>query len=826
MRFDFNLVKAMRNILMGFMLVVLAGCAASEITDKESAAVKTDDSIQAKSVKKFPREIRLPQSRLIVYQPQIEEWRDHKTLVGWAAVLIKPDSGKDTITGAIKFSAETDVDNEARTVVAYNRKLLEVNFPTLSQNEINSFKRNIQNAVTKAPELIPLDMLLAAMANKDAQLKSIDVSVMPPKIFYSDAPAILVLFDGKPLFAKIENTSLKFAINTNWDIFLDESNTTYYLRHGKQWLVASDYKEGWLATTKLPEDIAKLPKEKNWDAVHQSIPPLDITKASSVSVKVSDEPAELIVTEGKPKLVAIKNIKLSYVENTNNDLFYHGETSEYYILVSGRWFKTKDLNGQWVYSEKLPEGFSKIPADHVKADVRASIPGTVEAKLAVLQAQVPHKATVDISNTQAKVDYAGEPVFKPIKGTTLKYAVNTSSDVIQAGASFYLCNKGVWFVANSPRGPWKVATVVPDEIYDIPSDSPLYHVTYVYIYDYTPSTVTVGYTAGYHNMYVSYGVVMYGTGYYYNPYWYTYPTYPYYPIYYPYYPSYGVAAYYNPYTGTYGRGAYYYGPYGGYGRGASYNPATGRYARSATAWGPTDGIYARQAYNPSTGIYSESIQSANTYSHWGNSVVRHGQDWIKTSHYTDEKGTRRTVETSKGGKGAQFKGDDHSAGAIKNKEGDLFVGKDGAVFKRTEDGWHKRDGQNWTPVEKTIDVPLAKDKLKEKGVTKESVKENIQNQGITRESAKESISTRRTEKGSGRSYEQRKSTQSNIDQLNRDARSRSYGNQRHDEFRSRQQSGNLYNRGSSYNQRNFNAPRQTMPGNIPSRPVGGGRFRR
>ena len=61
----------------------------------------------------------------------------------------------------------------------------------------------------------------------------------------------------------------------------------------------------------LPEDIAKLPKEKNWDAVHQSIPPLDITKASSVSVKVSDEPAELIVTEGKPKLVAIKNIKLS-----------------------------------------------------------------------------------------------------------------------------------------------------------------------------------------------------------------------------------------------------------------------------------------------------------------------------------------------------------------------------------------------------------------------------------------------------------------------------------------------------------------------------------
>ncbi|MBK7113783.1 MAG: hypothetical protein IPH60_15240 [Flavobacteriales bacterium] len=36
-------------------------------------------------------------------------------------------------------------------------------------------------------------------------------------------------------------------------------------------------------------------------------------------------------------------------------------------------------------------------------------------------------------------------------------------------------------------------------------------------YDYTPTTVYVGYTPGYLGSYVQNGVVIYGTGYYYRP---------------------------------------------------------------------------------------------------------------------------------------------------------------------------------------------------------------------------------------------------------------------------------------------------------------------
>ena len=77
---------------------------------------------------------------------------------------------------------------------------------------------------------------------------------------------------------------------------------------------------------------------------------------------------------------------------------------------------------------------------------------------------------------------------------------------------------GVWFTAASPTGPWAAATSVPPEIYSIPVSSPLHYVTYVYVYDSTPTVVYTGYTPGYLGTCVSTDdTVVYGTGYAYAP---------------------------------------------------------------------------------------------------------------------------------------------------------------------------------------------------------------------------------------------------------------------------------------------------------------------
>ena len=127
-------------------------------------------------------------------------------------------------------------------------------------------------------------------------------------------------------------------------------------------------------------------------------------------------------------------------------------------------------------------------------------------------AQMPHKADVDIATTTVNVQYGGPPQFAPIQGTPMQYATNTNYEVIQANGSYYVCNQAVWFVSQSPNGPWAVATTVPQVIYTIPPTSPMYNVTYVQIYNSTPTTVVTGYTAGYNGAFVAAGVVMLGVG--------------------------------------------------------------------------------------------------------------------------------------------------------------------------------------------------------------------------------------------------------------------------------------------------------------------------
>jgi len=74
--------------------------------------------------------------------------------------------------------------------------------------------------------------------------------------------------------------------------------------------------------------------------------PAKMTEGSmSQVVKVSIDPAELIVTKGKPELKVICATQLSYVKNTGSDLFFHKKNGQFFYLVSGRWFQAKALTG-------------------------------------------------------------------------------------------------------------------------------------------------------------------------------------------------------------------------------------------------------------------------------------------------------------------------------------------------------------------------------------------------------------------------------------------------------------------------------------------------
>ena len=117
--------------------------------------------------------------------------------------------------------------------------------------------------------------------------------------------------------------------------------------------------------------------------------------------------------------------------------------------------------------------FKKIPLEHERSRVLASVPGTDQAAEAVLLAQIPQTARVSKKQLKAPdVAFQGDPKFTPIEKTTVQRAVNTDKDVFKVGDSYYMCYLGVWFVAKSASGPWEVASSVPQQIYEIPVSSP------------------------------------------------------------------------------------------------------------------------------------------------------------------------------------------------------------------------------------------------------------------------------------------------------------------------------------------------------------------
>jgi hypothetical protein len=656
-------------------------------------------------------------AHIIVYQPQLRSWRNYRSLVADTAISVTQPGGQP-ILGVVSWSASTIANVSARTVFVTDIKVLSSRFPSLPPAQEAAMQQRFAQVYPTMTFTISLDRMVASLEKLNVPVHSIQADTKPPTILVSTTPAIMLLVEGKPVLAPIQGTSLKYVVNTNWDLFHDGSD--YYLLNDKTWLKSRELSGPWKVTATLPPDFSKLPTGQNWDDVLKAVPPHGTAPAPKVFF--TEKPAEMIVFKGAPAYAPIPGTTLQYATNTESSVFFESSTRQIYVLLSGRWFRASSLKGPWTFaSSDLPSSFARIPKGHPYSAVLVSVPGTQAANDAVLLSQVPTTAIVNRVQAEAnvKVSYAGEPQFVPIESTTMFYAVNSPERIIRVDSSYYLCYQGIWFVSHSPSGPWKTADFVPAVIYTIPPSSPVYNVTYVVVSNPTPTTVEMSYSSGYMGMFVlgmAVGsTVVYGTGYYYPPYVYWGP---HYPIYYPYPYTYGAAAVYNPYTGAYGVGRAVYGPYGSAGTAAWYNPNTGMYGRAVTTQNAYGGHTYAQAYNPWTGTYAATSQGHNQYSQWGSSVVTNGDNWAQAQHITNANGTAGSFQTSKGSAGAGVSGKNGNSGFVAKdaNNNNVYAGADGNVYKKDSDGnWSKWSDGSWTPVDPSTGAAQAKQKAQDSG---------------------------------------------------------------------------------------------------------------
>ena len=648
----------------------------------------------------WPRQYVTNSGAFLVYQPQIATWDDQKRMTAYSAVAYSAQGASTTKPdlGTVKVEANTKVSLAERLVSFSDFKILEANFSTLKKEQTAEIAKEITEGFPVEDRVIALDRVLASVDTSKIIPRNIEgIKADPPRIFFSKKPAVLVNFDGDPIWSDVKGLDLKFAVNTNWDLFQHTPTSTYYLRNDQTWMMAKDLMGGWQPAGDLPESFKKLPADENWKDTKAAVPGKKVSASNAPTVFVSTTPSELILLKGEPAYQAVEGTSLMWVSNTESDVFRVGKTGLIYYLVAGRWFSASDFVGPWTFASlTLPEDFKKIPLEHDRSRVLAAVPGSAQAAEAVMLASIPQTARVNKKTMQPPtVAYdGGTPKFEPVEKTTVSRAVNTDKDIIKVGDLYYMCFQGVWFMAKAPDGPWEVTSKVPKEIYEIPVSSPSYNVTYVTVEDDDDEWVTFAAAAAYTGVMIAWGCAVWGTGYYYPPYYYG-------GIYRPYYPTYGYGAYYNPWTGAYGRGYAAYGPYGGAGYGARYNPATGAYSRGAVAYGPGGARGYAEAYNPRTGGYAQTRQGSNVYGSWGSTSVQRGDQWANTSRYTNNRtgNTTRVTQGSGGGTSVSRNTPGPGGGAIaKTGSGDVYAGRDGNVYRNEGGSWQKYDNGGWNNV--------------------------------------------------------------------------------------------------------------------------------
>lgn len=656
----------------------------------------------------WPQELSGELGNIIVYQPQPEKLSGN-ILTGRAAMSLELPGKSEPIFGVFWFSATISTDRSNDSVEIFDIGVTKVGWPDSKEADEAKFTEFVEKKLANSSFTSSLSNLTASLSTAKKVTNSLaEIKNDPPNILFKEQLAVLLSFDGEAVFKDIENSSYQRALNTPFAVVKVKNKAVYYLTSGSLWYQAENELGPWYVTHTPPSDlVAMMPKHDDVDGN------MSVTKIPEV-VTVT-KPTELVVSDGQPKWASLLGGKLLYVNNTETPWLRELSSGDMYLLLSGRWFKSKKTQGPWAFvrPDKLPKSFQDIPPDSDIGGLRASVAGTDEADQAVLDAQIPQTASIKRSEAKLTVEYDGQPKFVAIKETNVEYAVNTNAQVLKISGKYYAVDNGVWFVAEEPQGLWQVADNIPEsEIAKIPVSSPVYNTTYVKVYNSTPEVVYVGYTPGYLWSYPYYGVPIYGTGWYYPPYyaggWY-----------YPRPPTWGLHVGYNPWTG--------------WNVGVSWG---GPFFRVGVSWG---GGY-HNHYRPCCGGYYGGYRgghntniNVNGNINIGNSVSIGNRDHIQ---HNLGKGNnfKQTLDNNRLGSrqsNLYNRGDNKHRNAAKLKpkkiqqqgrattkrNNNVFADKRGNVVRHENGQWQNRSNKSWSTIESNRPSTL---------INKPNINKNIQ----------------------------------------------------------------------------------------------------
>ena len=185
----------------------------------------------------WPRTLQIGAGVLEIFQPQVEKF-EGVTMAGRSAVSWS-EKGGAPVFGVLWFTTTSSIDRDARTATVETIRVDRVRFPNITREEERQLATILEAEVPKWDLTVGLDAIQASLAVSQAEKRSSEgLRSTPPKMRFSNVPAVLLLYAGKPVEQPIPGSSLRRAVNTPMFVVEDPATRRWYLSGGKFWYEA------------------------------------------------------------------------------------------------------------------------------------------------------------------------------------------------------------------------------------------------------------------------------------------------------------------------------------------------------------------------------------------------------------------------------------------------------------------------------------------------------------------------------------------------------------------------------------------------------------
>src|SRR5437588_10188211 len=142
------------------------GIAALLALPLERASATTSSASDQSGDPGWPREKYSNGTRLLIYQPQVDDWKDFQELSWRMAVSLIPKNGKEVV-GVVEMKGNTDVDNVSKVVIIKNPQVTSTYFPSLEQPAKEKLGQSFKSFVPLTIS-ISLHRLIASLPMREA----------------------------------------------------------------------------------------------------------------------------------------------------------------------------------------------------------------------------------------------------------------------------------------------------------------------------------------------------------------------------------------------------------------------------------------------------------------------------------------------------------------------------------------------------------------------------------------------------------------------------------------------------------------------------------